>query len=330
MADDWTPRPNPTLDLLALDLDREEGFVLSRLDGATSVRDLRALTGLPAGRVATILERLAAHGVIDGSGSGEGERADEPAIDPAAPVSTSRVESGAATGARSWRRIFEQELHPLPVDLRVERAADAQNEILRALCFDPAHRVIAALLENPRCGLEHARLVAAHHRSSRGLDALGEQAALVRDPQVERHLFRNPQTSIRLLRRIFGRSRMAKVYRLAVGHDASEVVRETARRTFRKKFTAGTAEERVKLILDCEARCLALLVGIALDAKAVALLCRRALPSMLLVRNLARWPSTPPPVLAHLLRQPHVRRNQALRTAVLRHPNATSAMKQEI
>ena len=330
MRDDRTPRPKADLEYPSLDLDPEEGFVLSRLDGSTSVRDLCLLTGLRQERVDEILERLTSQGAL------EHDATAAPADDSPAPPAPSNDE-GRDDGdlddgprSRSWRRIFEEELKPLDLDLRVERAAEASEEILRAFCFDPSRKVIEALLENPRFGLEHARLVANHHRSSQGLDALGNHAAFLRDQQVERHLFRNPQTSLRLLRRIYARSRMAKVYRLATGHDAAEQVRESARREFRKKFSAGTAEERVKLILDTEARCLTLLVGLALDAKAAGLLRRRSLTSTLLLRNLARWPATPPPLLIHLMRQPQVKRNPSLRNLVRRHPNAPAELKREL
>ncbi|MEO1085813.1 MAG: hypothetical protein AAFY88_16365 [Acidobacteriota bacterium] len=321
LNDDSMPRVAAGLDILKLNIDPEAGFVLSRLDGSTSMRDLRSLTGLSEKRLASILDRLDAQGALEASPV---ERAR--AHSPGAPARDDE-RGGGASAERSWRRIFERELHPLALDVRVERAAQVHGEMLRALCFDPSPRVIAAVFENPRCGLEHARLIADHHRSSRGLDLLGERPAFLRDRQVERHLFRNPQTSQRLLRRVFSRARMAKVYRLAVGHDATEHVREHARREFRQKFTAGTAEERVRLILDSEGRCLALLVGLSLDAKAAALLRGRAITSSLLIRNLARWPATPPPLLAHLVRQPQVTRNPSLRNLVLRHPNAPAELK---
>lgn len=325
MRDDCTPRPKADLEIQSLDLDPEEGFVLSRLDGSTSVRDVCWLTGLRQERVQEILERLTSQGALEYTATAT------PAEDSSTPLAPPDDEAlSGGTRPRSWRRIFDEELKSLDLDVRVERAAEATDEILRAFCFDPSRKVIEALLENPRFGLEHARLVANHHRSSQGLDALGNHAAFLRDQQVERHLFRNPQTSLRLLHRIYARARMAKVYRLATGHDAAEQVRESARREFRKKFSAGTPEERVKLILDTEARCLTLLVGQALDAKAAGLLRRRSLTSTLLLRNLARWPATPPPLLVHLMRQPQVKRNASLRNLVLRHPNATAELKREL
>ncbi|MEM1207500.1 MAG: hypothetical protein AAGN66_29965, partial [Acidobacteriota bacterium] len=57
-----------------------------------------------------------------------------------------------------------------------------------------------------------------------------------------------------------------------------------------------------------------------------ALLCRRPMNSPMLVRNLARWPSSTPPVLQHLGRQAVVKRSVDLRNQILRHPNGPSKL----
>ncbi|AEI64118.1 hypothetical protein LILAB_11035 [Corallococcus macrosporus] len=61
---EWTPKPNPAVDLRTLALSPEEGFVLSRLDGATPARSLPALTGLPPDRLRAILSRLVTQGAL--------------------------------------------------------------------------------------------------------------------------------------------------------------------------------------------------------------------------------------------------------------------------
>ncbi|MCY1018846.1 hypothetical protein [Pyxidicoccus sp. MSG2] len=61
---DWIPKLNPAVDLRKLALSPEEGFVLSRLDGATAARNLPALTGLPVERLRTILTRLVSEGAL--------------------------------------------------------------------------------------------------------------------------------------------------------------------------------------------------------------------------------------------------------------------------
>ncbi len=57
-------------DIHAVRLTAEEGFVLSRIDAALDVKELATRTGLDAGRVAEIVQRLAAEGAIDLEGAG--------------------------------------------------------------------------------------------------------------------------------------------------------------------------------------------------------------------------------------------------------------------
>lgn len=65
--EDWKPELKEGLDWTRLSLSAEEGFVLSRIDGTTSLKNLEALTGLPKARVAEIVTKLVSEGAI-GSG----------------------------------------------------------------------------------------------------------------------------------------------------------------------------------------------------------------------------------------------------------------------
>src|SRR4051812_10303056 len=56
------------VDMKSLRLSPEEGFVLSRVDGDTSVKELVALTGLEEGRVVDIVRKLAEEGALDAGG----------------------------------------------------------------------------------------------------------------------------------------------------------------------------------------------------------------------------------------------------------------------
>lgn len=246
-----------------------------------------------------------------------------------APDESARA-SERGPGDHEWRRIFQVELAAYPEDRRVEMARLEEGDRLRALCHDPSSRVAQAVLENESFGLEHARLLARHHHTGPGLDALARRPEFQRDLQVQRNLFRNSQVTPTILRRIFGRYRVSQIYRLTTSHDVSSKVRNLAKKAFRKKFTESSAEEKVRLILKTEGRCLGSLAGVALGGKAAALLVRRPLHSTLLVRNLARWPSTPPPVLQHMARQPMVRRSPQLMGKILQHPNAPSRLKREL
>lgn len=221
-----------------------------------------------------------------------------------------------------WRALFERQLHPLPEDQRVARARHAEEPELSALCFDPLPAVMKALLENVRLGPVHARLVARHHRTAVGLEALCTRAALAQDSGVRRWLVRNPQLPASLFRRLWTGRRLLEQYLVAQDRDVPESTRRTARELLRSRFNAAPAEERVELILKTEGRVLAWLVGLSLDQRTTALLCGRTYQSALLVQNLARWSSAPPTLVAWLLKQELVRRQPPLRQLLLRHPNA--------
>ena len=285
--------------------------MLSRIDGVTSVAELALISGMPAESLQPILERLAREGAIE----------QPPA------VSDVEASSSPTTEGATHRQLFETKLHPLQEGERERLAVMAEEPELSAFCFDPTPRVIRAVLENPKMGLPHARLIAAHHGNAVGLDALGEKVALLQDTEVQRLLLRNPQSPAPLLQRLLSRRRLADVYQTTQSRELPERNRRTALDALRRRFAESASEERVELILRTEGRALAALAGLSLDAKAAGLLCSRTLTSVLLVENLARWPSTPPPVITHLLKQPMVVRMPQLRTALKRHPNCPASVK---
>jgi hypothetical protein len=229
----------------------------------------------------------------------------------------------AAARAATHRQLFEQRLHPQPVDERVAQARVAVEPELSAFCFDPTVEVVRALLENPRVGSLHARLIAAHHRTSAGLEALGGRTAFTNDGGVRRSLLQNPLLPMGLYRRLWSTRRLLEQYLVATSREAPEQVRAMARDLLRASFTQRTGEEKAELIFTTEGRCLASLVGLTLDGHATALLCRRTYVSTLLIQNIARWSAAPPQLIAHLRRQDAVKRNAPLRQLLERHPNAS-------
>ena len=305
--DDWRPvaasHPGPG----EVRLTPIEGYVLSRVDGATSVAELALITGMAAEELWPILQRLAGQGAIDAPPPAEPEDATAP--------------SG------THRQLFETKLHPLPEDTRTALASTAEEPELSALCFDPVPGVVRAVMDNPRAGLSHARLIAAHHGNAVGLDAVGEKPALLQDTEVQRLLLRNPQTPAPLLQRILSRRRIADVYNATQSRELPERNRAGALQLLRRRFSEVSAEERVELILRTEGRALAALSGLSLDGRSAALLCARTFSSALIVENLARWPATPPPVIVHLLKQPLLRQLPALRAMLKRHPNCPASAR---
>ena len=280
-----------------------DAYLLSRIDGATSVAELALISGIASQGLWPILERLAREGMIE----------------PPLPAVEIPAEASAPPGTH--RQLFETKLHPLSEDARAALASTAGEPELSALCFDPTPSVVRAVMENPRAGLPHARLIAAHHGNAVGLDALGEKAALLQDTEVQRLLLRNPQTSMPLLQRILSRRRLTDVYNAAHSRELPERNRTNALPLLRRRFAEVSAEERVELILRTEGHALAVLSGLALDGKSAALLCARPFTSVLIIENLARWPATPPPVILHLLKQPLLRQMPPLRALLKRHPN---------
>lgn len=230
-------------------------------------------------------------------------------------------EPGVEREEATHRQLFETRLHPRSEDERARLATVAEEPDLSALCFDPVPAVIHRVLENPRTGLVHARLIAAHHRNPVGLEALAARPVFLSDREVQRLLLRNIQSSEALVRRLLASRRLLQIYECCQSHDLPERHRQTARSILKVRFTAASPEERVDLILTTEGRVLGTLSGLALDGRSVALVCGRGVRSTLLVENLARWPATPPPLIAYLLKHPLVRQAPALRLLLDRHPN---------
>jgi hypothetical protein len=281
-----------------------EGFVLSRIDGSTDVDGLALVTGLAPDRLEAILERLVGAGAVE------------------APQGAPPAASSPSAPAVPPRQLFESRLHPLSEDTRAGLANAAVEPELSALCFDPVPQVIARVLGNPRCGLVHARLIAAHHLNAAGLEALAARTEFLHDGEVQRLLLRNAQTPAHLLRRLLLTRRLSELYRTGQDREATDRARAAARELLRERFAKGSPDERAELIVITEGRALTALSGLSLDGRTIALLCARPPASMLLVENLARWPATPPVLLAHLLAQPMVQRSPQLRAMVRRHPNA--------
>ncbi len=344
------------VDMRSLRLSPEEGFVLSRVDGATSVKELVALTGLDESRVVDIVGRLSAEGAVEIEGASpepasaviavddsrrdeEEERALAAEAEAEAAASTASAEDvsdeelekeDAAQEARTereYRKIYETVYHPMPRDERVAAAADAAGAHLLALCLDQDPQVIYAVLTNPRVTLECPRLVATHHRTHVGLEHVAKRSDFLADALVQRRLLRNPQLPGTLLNRIASPKMMLEVYKIAIDREIPERSRMMTRDVLRKKFMLSSSDERAALLFKTEGRCLVLLVNCSLDAHATQILCSKSTYTILFIQNLARWSATPPQLLAHLLKMQVVRRNPGLRKMLLKHPNCPSEVK---
>ena len=315
MPANWKPKWSPGVDLKALTLTNVEGFLASRIDGNTSVSELAVLTNLPVEEVGAVLDRLVNEGAIlseEHPLTPPGEREEEP----------EEIGQGATHLA-----LYRERFHHLSSDERASIAATANGAVLSALCYDPLPAVIRKVMENPLAGLEQARLIAAHHQNSAGLEFLLAHGELMRDSQVQRLLWRNPQLNEGQLRRLTVSKRLLELWKLSTSREATSQTRTNTQRLLRARFTSAPAEERVELIFTTEGRALAGLSGLPVDSKTTALLCARTYSSMLLVQNIAHWSAAPPQLISHLIRQPLVMRQPRLRTMLQQHPNAPADAK---
>jgi len=306
------------MDLHTLPLDPRQGYLLSLLDGHQDVPALAAILNTEEAEISDMLAALVACGAVLPEQGGS----PTPAPD-RVPAEVSEVEAPQPPESATHRQLFEQRLHARPVGERVALALQAREPELSALCFDPTAEVIRALLENSRAGLLQARLIASHHRTAAGLEALGARTALSTDPGVRRALLQNPLLPAALFRRLWSPKRLLEHYLVATSREVPEQVRAMARDLLRTTFNQRTGEERAEFILTTEGRCLTNLVGLTLDGHTTALLCRRTYVSTLLIQNIARWSAAPPALIAHLRRQEVVKRNPVLRQLLERHPNAS-------
>lgn len=345
----WRPRRASSLDL-DLPLSAEAGFVLAQLDGRTDLDTLSDVTGFTRDELDGILEGLLACGAVEPeSGPAPSPPARAPERPPArsAPELPQALDEPPDAGPRfeepeahldehevshspsshpgdhhvTHRALWHNTFSALDVDARVGAVSTASEDELLALAYDPDPRVVRALLEHPRVGLAHARLVAAHHHTGAGLDAVVSRADFAADTQVLRALLKNPELSEGQLQRIAGSKPLVATYRLAADRDVHERSRARLRSLLLRAFARATSEERADLVWSTEGRCLAHLTGAAFDGRMTQLLSSRPIAAALLVQNLAKFRGTPPVLLVHLLRQPFVRNSPGLRKLVLAHPN---------
>lgn len=420
-------RPKPTGGTpTKLELSKEEDFVLSRIDGRLSVKDLVVLTGLEENRIEQIVTKLANEGAVQLEGYESSQRLPDVPSDAYLPSDTSttsladfaaalgmdptafaaersrpaleeaveeaRVESrsnypppavheesspaveeeiptldpdihgvadeevaaeagdaappssdaevtdepqdpndpNSAENTKNYRALYQEKFHILTTDQRVTYAHTANGSDLFALCLDPEPRVIAALLENHGLGLDHVRMIAFHHRTGTGLEMMARRQEWLRDIMVERRLLRNPMCPEQVTARIMNPKNLLVTYKSMVDREIPELTRTRIRGHFRKKWTTAPPEDRADLILRTEGRPLIFMTGCTFDARTTQIICGKVIASMLLIQNFAKFPATPPGILAHLMKQAFVRKNPGMKKLLLQHPNMPGEVKRNL
>lgn len=243
---------------------------------------------------------------------------------------TAEAEAAASQGDADYRRLYEERFHALPSDARIYAATTAHGPDLCALCFDAEPRVIAAILERSTAGLQHARLIALHHRNGSGLEILARRVEFLRDALVERRLTKNPQCTEVVLGRILAPKRLLATYKISIDRDVPELTRVRARGGVRKKWQSAPPEDRADLVLRTEGRCLTVMTGCTFDARTTSILVGKQYNSVLFIQNLAKFSATPPALLAHLAKQPFVRKIAPLKKLLLQHPNMPGEVKRQM
>jgi len=336
-----------------VELSAEQALVLACLEAGLGEADTCESTGLDVERLAVVVRDLQDLHVLDAAESGAAEEASnddelpmgiEPWTGDAMPEGTasshdlhvpdSQRDPGSVSSLPprrskpppvdevNFRRVYETRFRNLETGERQDSALHVTGAELFALCFDPAPEVIAALLDNSHFGLDHARVVALHHKNPAGLEILARRAQLLRDSHVQRRLLQNLQTPESVLDRVLRVKRLLDVYRLSIDRELPERNRLKVRARLRPCFANAEAEERATLIIKTEGRCLLGLSGCTFDARTTQILCNQSFLSTLFIQNLARFPATPPMLLQKLLRSPVVQRQPQLRHLLLRHPNS--------
>jgi curved DNA-binding protein CbpA len=128
------PRLTPGCEIQTLPLTPGDAFLLSRIDGTLHEEDLAALTGLPSGVVARVLDRLSAMGAIefDRAPGPAARPAQTPPAPPAQPIAqaspTSAAQDGVASPRRTTRKPTIDRPTPSPDPRSAVRSAALRRE----------------------------------------------------------------------------------------------------------------------------------------------------------------------------------------------------------
>ena len=119
---------------------------------------------------------------------------------------------------------------------------------------------------------------------------------------------------------------LAGVARFEARQQAATKVESLEAENARLRERVAALEERTEA---AEGRVLALIPDLTFDGRTTQILCTKSFVSVMLIQSLARFSAAPPALLAHLLRQPMVKRQVHLKNQLLKHPNTPSDAKRK-
>jgi len=314
----WKPELNGGLDYSSLMLDSSAGFALSRIDGRTSVAELKALTGLSADYLQNLLHTLVGQKAIHFEKPMDPDKLSHRSPSPPAYL---------PSDMENYRELYRQHFQGLGLDVRISRAQKERGAMLSALCLDRNPAIIREIMGNQNVTVKQAQIIARYHTTTIGLSALGKKNSFLFDHQLRRYLTRSQHAPVLLLRRAIEKLSMVQCFSLGLSREVTDKAKRQSRETLRILFSQAPQDERVQLILRTEGRCLKTLNGLTLGGKTIALLCRKSQFSSILIRNLCSFSGLTPMLIRHLFRQTIVRSNFGLKKLLLRHSNCPSELK---
>ncbi|MDC0745873.1 J domain-containing protein [Polyangium mundeleinium] len=175
------PRPVPGCDIKSLPLRPDEAYLLSRIDGVVSERELSLITGLSQAEVTTALDRLFVLGAVDfNEPRAPVSRRAHPSVAPASGAASSRGTEGPPS------RSFEGSFGAGPSSRRFEPTVDAPPASRRSFeplaDLPPPTRRSIELSAERRSGVDAG--VDAPPATRRAIELTVEQPRIV-DPELE-------------------------------------------------------------------------------------------------------------------------------------------------
>lgn len=258
------PRPVPGCDVKSLPLRPDEAYLLSRIDGVVSERELALITGLSLAEVATALERLFVLGTIDFNEPKEPRpplsRRAVPTTSPSAvgasrsldgPPSRSLVEGfGAGPSSRRFEATVDQ---PPPSRRTFEPLSDLPPPTRRSTDMANERRPLEVAAERGRAELS----ADAPPQTRRGIDITVEQPRIV-DPELEEPIDLDHQKKKKILELHHALEDRSHYELLGVASDADKKAIKSAYyalapefhpdKYFRKRL--GSYKQKIEAIFD--------------------------------------------------------------------------------